>query len=39
MLLYPTGGHGFGNRESFTYKAQFMQELTQWLARTAALSR
>ncbi len=39
FLLYPTGGHGFGNRESFSYKAQFMEELTQWLARTAVLSR
>lgn len=39
FLLYPTGGHGFGNRESFTYKAQFMQELIQWLAHTTALSR
>ena len=39
FLLYLTGGHGFGNRESFSYKAQFMEELTQWLARTAVLSR
>jgi len=39
FLLYPAGGHGFGNRESFTYKTQFMQELTQWLARTIAPGR
>ncbi|WP_294066877.1 alpha/beta hydrolase [Proteiniphilum sp. UBA1028] len=31
FLLYPTGGHGFGNRESFTYKKQFFQELDRWL--------
>lgn len=31
FLLYPTGGHGFGNRDSFLYKEQFMQELSKWL--------
>lgn len=31
FLLYPTGGHGFGNRDSFLYKDQFMQELSKWL--------
>lgn len=31
FLLYPTGGHGFGNRDSFMYKSQFMQELSKWL--------
>lgn len=31
FLLYPTGGHGFGNRNSFLYKDQFMEELTKWL--------
>ncbi len=31
FLLYPTGGHGFGNRDSFLYKDQFMEELTKWL--------
>lgn len=31
FLLYPTSGHGFGNRDSFLYKEQFMQELSKWL--------
>lgn len=31
FLLYPTGGHGFGNRDSFLYKDQFIEELTKWL--------
>ena len=31
FLLYPTGGHGFGSSDSFAYKAQFMQELDEWL--------
>ncbi|MBK5196150.1 MAG: metallophosphoesterase [Proteiniphilum sp.] len=31
FLLYPTGGHGFGNLNTFTYKHQFMQELATWL--------
>lgn len=31
FLLYPTGGHGFGNYDSFKYKEQFLQELSVWL--------
>lgn len=31
FLLYPTGGHGFGNRDSFAFKRQFFQELDKWL--------
>jgi acetyl esterase/lipase len=31
FLLYPTGGHGFGNLDTFRYKHQFMQELDKWL--------
>lgn len=31
FLLYPTGGHGFGNRDSFAFKRQFFQELDNWL--------
>ena len=31
FLMYPTGGHGFGNRESFAYKRQFLLELSCWL--------
>lgn len=31
FLLYPRGGHGFGNRDSFAYKQQFMSELSKWL--------
>lgn len=31
LLLYPTGGHGFGNRDSFAYKREFLLELDRWL--------
>ncbi len=31
FLLYPSGGHGFGNRDSFKYKQQFIMELKKWL--------
>ena len=31
FLLYPTGGHGFGNRNSFAYKRPFFLELDRWL--------
>lgn len=31
FLLYPTGGHGFGNYDSFTYHEQFLLELSKWL--------
>jgi acetyl esterase/lipase len=31
LLLYPEGGHGFGNRTSFPYLHQFMAELDRWL--------
>lgn len=31
FLLYPTGGHGFGNYDTFLYKEQFMLELSKWL--------
>jgi dipeptidyl aminopeptidase/acylaminoacyl peptidase len=31
MHLYPTGGHGWGFRDSFPYKAQWTQELEKWL--------
>ena len=31
FLLYPSGDHGFGNRESFAYKQQFFLELDRWL--------
>lgn len=31
LLLYPEGGHGFGYRESFPYREQFLMELNNWL--------
>jgi len=31
LLLYPEGGHGFGNRTSFPYHRQFIAELDKWL--------
>lgn len=31
LHIYPTGGHGWGYRESFLYKSQWMHELEQWL--------
>ena len=29
--IYPTGGHGWGFRDSLPYKAQWQQTLLQWL--------
>lgn len=31
LLLYPEGGHGFGNRTSFPYLHQFLAEMDRWL--------
>ncbi|WP_321517528.1 alpha/beta hydrolase [uncultured Bacteroides sp.] len=31
MHIYPTGGHGFGFRDSFIYKRQWTEELEKWL--------
>ncbi len=31
LHVYPTGGHGWGYRDSFTYKQQWTQELEKWL--------
>ncbi len=31
MHTYPTGGHGWGFRDSFTYKRQWTGELEKWL--------
>lgn len=31
MHLYPTGGHGWGYRDNFLYKTQWMAELEKWL--------
>ena len=31
MHIYPIGGHGFGFRDSFTYKRQWTEELEKWL--------
>ena len=31
LHIYPTGGHGFGIRQSFTYHFEMMLELKAWL--------
>ena len=31
LHVYPTGGHGFGNRQSFAYHLELMLELKAWL--------
>ncbi|MCR5270656.1 MAG: alpha/beta hydrolase fold domain-containing protein [Prevotella sp.] len=31
MYVYPTGGHGFGFRDSWTYHNQMLNDLTTWL--------
>ncbi|WP_071146376.1 alpha/beta hydrolase [Bacteroides ihuae] len=31
MHIYPTGGHGWGFRDNFTYKRQWTEELEKWL--------
>ena len=31
FLLYPTGGHGFGYRETYSYHSLFLSELSKWL--------
>lgn len=31
LHVYPTGGHGWGFRDSFAYKRQWTEELEKWL--------
>lgn len=31
IIIYPTGGHGWGFRDSLPYKAQWQESLLQWL--------
>ena len=33
MFIYPAGGHGWGMRDSFAYKKQWMSELENWLQK------
>lgn len=33
MHIYPSGGHGWGYRDSFPYKADWTSELRDWLLR------
>ena len=33
IAIYPTGGHGWGFRDSLPYKSQWQQTLLQWLQR------
>ena len=32
LHIYPEGGHGWGMRDTFRYKGQWMRELEKWLA-------
>ena len=36
MHIYPIGGHGWGFRDSFTYKRQWTEELEKWLREISA---
>ena len=38
LHAYPTGGHGWGFRDNFTYKRQWTEELEKWL-REGSYSR
>lgn len=31
---FPTGGHGFGNRATYTYHKEMMEDLTRWMTET-----
>ena len=33
MHIYPSGGHGWGIRDSFRYKAQWQDAVLDWLRR------
>lgn len=33
MFVYPSGGHGWGMRDSFAYKTQWTSELKNWLEK------
>ena len=33
LYVYPTGGHGFGFRESWAYHGQMVVDLTMWLSQ------
>ncbi|MDL2305957.1 alpha/beta hydrolase, partial [Bacteroides sp. OttesenSCG-928-D19] len=35
--IYPTGGHGWGFRDNFTYKRQWTGELEKWLREVIEL--
>ncbi len=32
LYVYPTGGHGFGYKDTFTYHEQMLNDLTTWLS-------
>jgi hypothetical protein len=32
LYIYPSGGHGWGIRESFKYHIEMLMELRSWLA-------
>ena len=36
LYVYPTGGHGFGFRESWTYHGQMLVDLSMWLSQLKA---
>ncbi|MDE5636588.1 MAG: S9 family peptidase, partial [Alistipes sp.] len=33
MHISPSGGHGWGMKESFEYKAEWRHELAEWLKK------
>ncbi len=37
MLMYPTGGHGFGHRNTFAYHYAMMANITAWLKNLPAI--
>lgn len=37
FFIYPTGGHGWGFRDNFTYKRQWTGELEKWLREVIEL--
>ena len=39
LYVYPTGGHGFGFRSSWTYHDQMLNDLTTWLNQHKAPKR
>ncbi len=39
LHVYPTGGHGWGFKDSFAYKRQWTGELEKWLREELKIDR